>query len=160
MTTQAKACFTFDAACDAAIEMETQIFQNFLQAVRIVKDKAANEILQEAASVRLDIKHKLEVAALKGGLDEQKASGAVPIMNLADSIRCCDLHSIGANASNRKALAFAIQMSKDALEFYRSMADQCSGAPMATLFTALGDDQTRYLQELEDTYEEHFLTEG
>jgi rubrerythrin len=51
-------------------------------------------------------------------------------------------------------------MAKDALEFYRSMADQCSGAPMAVLFKALGDEQTRYLQELEDTYEEHFLTEG
>ena len=160
MTTQSNACFTFDAACDAAIEMETQIFRNFLQAVRIVKDKGANEILQEAASVRLGIKRKLEEAALKGGLDEQEVKGAVPVMNLAESIRCCDLHSIGAEASNRKALAYAIQMSKDALQFYRSMADQCSGAPMATLFNALGDDQTRYLQKLEDTYENHFLTEG
>ena len=52
------------------------------------------------------------------------------------------------------------QISKDALEFNRSMANQCSGAPMAILFNTLGDDQTRYLQELEDTYEEHFLTEG
>ena len=160
MTSQADACFTFDAACDAAIEMETRIFQNFLHAVRIVKEKAANEILREAASVRLGIKHKLEVAALKGGFDMQEVKGAVPIMNLAESIRCCDLHSIGSDASKRKALAYAIQMSKDALEFYRSMADQCSGAPMAILFNALGDDQTRYLQELEDTYEEHFLTEG
>ena len=160
MTRQANACFTFEAACDAAIEMETQIFQNFLSAVRIVKDKTANEILQDAASVRLEIKHKLEEAALKGGFDEQEVKGAVPIMNLAESIRCCDLHSIGPDASKRKALAYAIQMSKDALEFYRSMADQCSGAPMAILFNALGDDQTRYLQELEDTYEEHFLTEG
>jgi len=160
MTNQSDACFTLDAACDAAIEMETQIFQNFLHAVRIVKDKAANEILQESASVRLGIKHKLEEAALRGGFNEYEVKGAVPIMNLAESIRCCDLHSIGANASNRKALAYAIQMSKDALEFYRSMSDQCSGAPMATLFNALGDDQTRYLQELEDTYEKHFLTEG
>jgi rubrerythrin len=160
MTSQSNACFTFDAACDAAIEMETQIFQNFLQAVRIVKDKSANEILQEAASVRLGIKHKLEEAALKGGLDEQEVKGAVPIMNLAESIRCCDLKSISADASNRKALSYAIQMSKEALEFYRSMADQCSGAPMAALFNTLGDDQTHYLQELEDTYEKHFLTES
>ena len=160
MTNQSNACFTFDAACDTAIEMETQIFQNFLHAVRIVRDKAAKEILQEAASVRLGIKHKLEEAALKGGLDKQEVKGAVPIMNLAECIRCCDLHSIGTDASNRKALSYAIQMSKDALEFYRSMAQQCSGAPMATLFNALGDDQTRYLKELEDTYEEHFLTEG
>jgi len=160
MTTQNNACFTFDAACDAAIEMETKIYQNFLNAVRIVKDKAANEILQEAASVRLDIKQKLEMAALKGGFEDVEVKGAVPIMNLAESIRCCDLHSIGAKADNRKALAYAIQMSKEALEFYRTMAEQCSDAPMAILFKSLGDDQTRYLQKLEDTYEEHFLTEG
>ena len=160
MTKQDTACFTFDAACDAAIEMETQIYQNFLKAVRIVKNNAANEILQEAATVRLGIKQKLEEATLKGGLDEQKVLGAVPTMNLSESIRCCDLHTIGANANNRKALAYAMQMSKDALEFYRGMTDQCSGAPMAKLFKSLGDDQTRYLQELEDTYEAHFLTEG
>ncbi len=160
MTNQVNACFTFDAACDAAIEMETKIYQNFLGAIRIVKDKAANEILQDAATVRLGIKQKLEMAALKGGFDEQEVQGAVPIMNLADSIRCCDLHQINANANNRKAMAYAIQMSKDALEFYRSMTDQCSGAPMAKLFKTLGDDQTRYLQQLEDSYEEHFLTEG
>lgn len=160
MTSQANACFTFDAACDAAIEMETQIYQNFLNAVRIVKNKAANEILQEAASVRLSLKQKLEMAALRGGLEDQEVQGAVPIMNLAESIRCCDLRSIGANADNRKALAYSIQMSKEALEFYRTMAEQCSGAPMASLFKSLGDDQTRYLQELEDTYEKHFLTEG
>lgn len=160
MMSQAIACFTFDAACDAAIKMESQIYRNFLEAVRVVRDKAAKEILQEAATVRLGIKQKLELAALKGGIDEQEVKGAVPIMNLADSIRCCDLHSIGANTDNRKALAYAIQMSKDALEFYRTMAVQCGGAPMAKLFKSLGDDQTRYLQELEDTYEEHFLTEG
>ena len=160
MTTKANACFTFDAACDAAIDIERQIYQNFLNAVRTVKDKAAKEILQEAASVRLGIKHKLEAAALKGDFDDQEVKGAVPIMNLADIIHCCDLNSIGADADNRKALAYAIQISKDALDFYRKMTDECSGAPMATLFKSLGDDQTRYLQKLEDTYEEHFLTEG
>ena len=160
MTKQAKACFTFDAACDAAIQMETQIFRNFLDAIRIVRDKAASEILQEAASVRLEIKQKLEMAALKGGFDVQDVEGAVPIMNLAQSIHCCDLHKIDERADNRKALTFAIRMSKDALDFYRGMSDQCGGAPMATLFKALGDDQTRHLQKLEDTYEEHFLPEG
>jgi hypothetical protein len=160
MTNQVNACFTFDAACDAAIDMETQIYKSFLEAIRIVKDRAATEILKDAATVRLGIKQKLEVAALRGGLDEQEVQGAVPIMNLACSIRCCDLHQINANADNRKAQAFAIQMSKDALEFYRGMTDQCSGAPMSKLFKALGDDQTRYLQQLEDTYEKRFLTEG
>jgi rubrerythrin len=79
-------------------------------------------------------------------------------MNL--KIRCCDAHQINARADNRKALAYAIELSKDALQFYRNMAEQCSDAPMAQLFTILGDGQTRHLQSLEDIYEEHFLTEG
>jgi hypothetical protein len=40
------------------------------------------------------------------------------------------------------------------------MAKCCAGAPMAQIFTVLGDEQTRLLQKLEDTFEEHFLTEG
>jgi rubrerythrin len=51
-------------------------------------------------------------------------------------------------------------MSKDAFDFYRGMTEQCSGAPMAKLFKMLGDEQTRFLQQLEDTYEEHFSPEG
>lgn len=151
-------CLTFDAACDAAIDMENQIFQRFLEAIRTVKDRAATEILQDAASVRLGIKQKLEMAALKGELDGETARGPVPTMDL--TIRCCDMHQINADADNRKALAFAIQMSKDALQYYRDMAQHCSGAPMAELFTAVGDEQTQYLQRLEYTYEEHFLPEG
>lgn len=158
MNHQGSACFTFDAACDAAIEMETRIFQNYLNAIRTVKNKAATEILRDAATVRLDIKKKLELAALKGGMEGESAKGPVPTMNL--NIRCCDPHQIHANASNRKALAYAIQMSKDALQFYRDMSNQCSGAPMAELFTLLGDDQTKHLQQLEDLFEAHFLTEG
>lgn len=158
MADQTNVCFTFDAACDAAIEMETRIYQDFLNAIRTVKDRAATEILRDAAIVRLGIKQKLELATLDGSLQGLSAQGPVPTMNL--NIRCCDLHHINVDADNRKALAYAIQMSKNALQFYRGMASQCEGAPMAALFTALGDDQTQYLQQLEDTYEEHFLTEG
>ena len=82
----------------------------------------------------------------------------VPTMNL--KIRCCDGHQINAKADNRIALVYAIELSKDALQFYRNLADQCSGAPMAQLFTILGDGQTRHLQSLEDVYEERFLPEG
>lgn len=160
MNNQNQACFTFDAACDAAIEMESRIYQKLLLAIRVVKNPAANDILRETAAERLSIKQKLELAALEGDLDEQEIKGAVPIMNLAESIHCCDLHHISAEADNRKALAYAIKLSKDALEFYRSMAERCSGAPMAKLFKSLGDEQTHHLQQLEDTYEEHFLTEG
>src|SRR6056297_1234022 len=109
MTNQADVCLTFDAACDAALEMENRIYRNYLEALRTVKDQAALAILRDAALVKLEHKHKL-------------------------------------------------QMAEDALEFYRNMSEHCSGAPMAELFKSLGDDQTKHLQQLEDDYEEHFLT--
>lgn len=158
MMNQADVCLTFDAACDAALEMENNIYRNYLEALRTVKDPAAREILKDAALVKLEHKQKLEKAALQGGLEGVPVEGPVPTMNL--KIRCCDLHRISAEADNRKALAYAIQMAEDALEFYRSMAEQCSGAPMAELFKSLGDDQTKHLQQLEDDFEAHFLTEG
>ncbi|MHB8707509.1 MAG: ferritin family protein [Desulfuromonadales bacterium] len=158
MSDESEVCLTFEAACMAGIEMENNIFQNYLQALRVVKNQAAREILQEAAAAKLAYKHKLEQAVLEGGLGDLVAQGPVSVMNL--SVRCCDQNRIDADADARKALAYAIQMAQDALKFYRDMANRCSGAPMAKIFTLLGDDQTRHLQQLEDTFEEHFLPEG
>lgn len=158
MSQEADVCLTFEAALQAAIDMENRIYHDYLEALRIVRDQAAREILQEAALAKLDYKHRLEKAALEGGLGGMASAGPVSVMNLA--VRCCDQHRIGADADNRKALAYAIQMAQDALKFYRDMASRCSGAPMAEIFTTLGDEQTRHLQQLEDTFEEHFLPEG
>lgn len=158
MSHEGDVCLTFEAAVQAAIEMENRIYLDYLQALRIVRDQAAREILRDAATAKLAYKHKLEEAALTGGFDAGLAPGPVSVMNL--SVRCCDQHRIDADADARKALAYAIQRAQDALKFYRDMASRCSGAPMARLFTQLGDEQTRHLQQLEDTFEEHFLPEG
>ena len=158
MSEKTDVCLTFDAACMAGIEMENRIFQNYVHALRVVKDQAAKEILLEAAQSRLTYKHRLESAVLEGKFDAPLASGPVSVMNLR--VRCCDQHQIDAGADARKALAYAIQMAQDALRFYRDMAKNCEGAPMAKLLTELGDEQTRHLQQLEDVFEEHFLPEG
>jgi len=158
MNHESDVCLTFEAALQAAIDMENRIYHNYLEALRVVKDQAAREILQEAATEKLTYKHKLEQAALAGGLGDMVSQGPVSVMNL--TVRCCDQRRIDADADARKALAYAIQMAQDALKFYRDMATRCSGAPMAKIFTLLGDDQTRHLQQLEDTFEEHFLPEG
>jgi len=158
MNDELEVCLTFEAAVQAAIDMENRSYNNYLEALRIVKDQAAREILHEAATAKLAHKHKLEQASVDGSLGEMVSNGPVSVMHL--SVRCCDQHRIGADADARKALAYAIQMAQDALKFYRDMAHRCSGAPMAKIFTLLGDEQTRHLQQLEDTFEEHFLPEG
>jgi rubrerythrin len=158
MNQELDVCLTFEAACMAAIEMENRIYRNYLDALRVVKNQAAREILQEAATAKLAYKHRLEQAALEGGFGELVSQGPVSTMNL--SVRCCDPHRIDADADGRKALAYAIQQAQDALGFYRNMASYCSASPTTRIFTLLGDELTRHLQQLEDSFEEHYLPEG
>ncbi len=67
---------------------------------------------------------------------------------------------ISPNADGRQALAYAIHLEKESLEFYRRMAQGCAGAPMAKLFEQISNDESKHLQSLEDLYEKHFLPEN
>jgi len=59
MNDELEVCLTFEAAVQAAIDMENIIYINYLEALRIVKGQAAREILHEAATAKLAHKHKL-----------------------------------------------------------------------------------------------------
>jgi rubrerythrin len=150
-------CLTFDAALDKAIEMEETGFRNYLQAIRRVRNPHAREMLREVALEELEHKQRLEKALLDGALDSEAAARPAPVMDLD---RFFGKREIGPDADVREALAYAIHLEKEAVEFYRQIAEACSGAPMAGLFSALLADESRHLRDLEDLYEEHFLTEN
>jgi hypothetical protein len=59
MNDESEVCLTFETAVQAAIDMENRIYNNSLEALRIVKDQAAREILHEAATAKLAHEHKL-----------------------------------------------------------------------------------------------------
>lgn len=154
---KAEVCFTFEAALDLAIAMENEGFRNYLTAIRLVKDRAAREILKDAALDELEHKLQLERALVAGQIDGHTLGQPVPTMNLDYTL---EKKPLRADSGAREALAYAIHLEKGALDFYRRMAAGCVGAPMATLFEKIGNDETRHLQQLEDLYEEHFLTEN
>jgi rubrerythrin len=150
-------CLTFDAALDKAIEMEETGFRNYLHTIRKLRNPHAREMLREVALEELAHKQRLEKALLDGALEGDEDTRPVPVMNLDYFF---GKKEIGPDADVREALAYAIHLEKDAVEFYRQVASVCSGAPMAGLFTALLADESRHLRALEDLYEEHFLTEN
>lgn len=150
-------CLTFDAALDKAIEMEECGFRNYLQTIRKLRNPQAREMLREVALEELAHKQHLEKALLDGALEKAEAAQPVPVMNLAHFF---GKKEIGPDANVREALAFAIHLEKEAVQFYRQVSEACSGAPMASLFAALLADESRHLRALENLYEEHFLTEN
>lgn len=156
MSKQDQVCYTFEAAVEMAVQMENEGFRHYLAALRQVKNKAAREVLKDAALDELDHKHQLERALVEGQVEGHMLDQPMPTMNL-DYI--LEKKELGPDADARQALAYAIHLEKGSLDFYRRMSQGCAGAPMAVLFERIANDESRHLQALEDLYEKHFLTE-
>ena len=158
MSLEEGVCYTYEAALEKAIEMEEEGFRNYLQAIRIVKDRAAKMILRDAAADELDHKQKLEMALLDGhNSSTTEMVKEVPTMNLDYVL---EQKELSPNADGRQALAYGIHLEKGAIDFYQRLMKGCEGAPMAPLFQRLLADETRHLKTLEDLYERHFMTEN
>lgn len=157
MSDISQACYTFEAALEMAVQMENEGFRSFLEGIRLVKNSAARQVLRDAALEKLEHRLQLERALVAGHIDGHVLEKAVPTMNLDYFL---EKKELTRDADAREALAFAIHLKKGTLDFYRRMAQGCAGAPMASLFEQIANDETGHLQELEDLYEEHFLTEN
>lgn len=158
MSDTAQVCYTFEAAVEMAVKMEDEGFRHYLEAIRRVRNRGAQEILREAALDELEHKHQLEKALVEGSMgDATGLAEPVPTMNLDYVLAKKELTSA---SDAREALAYAIHLEAGSIDFYRRMASGCAGAPMAGLFEKLLADESRHLQSLEDLYDQHFLTEN
>ncbi len=151
-------CYTYEGALEAAIAMEEEGFRNYLRALRTVQQKGAKEILRENALDELNHKHQLEKALVDGQMSvSSELTRQIPTMNLGYVLKKAEL---GADSTVREALVYAMQLEKEAAEFYRKASEGCAGAPMAALFERLHKEESGHLQVLEDLYEKHFMTEN
>lgn len=152
------ACYTFEAAIEKAIEMEENGFRSYLNAISILKNKHAQAILRDAALDEMRHKQELEKALLLGAMEGSIGMRAgVQAMNLSYTL---GVQELTPDADVRQALIYAINLEKNAIDFYQRMIDGCEGAPMVPVFQQLLNDETRHLLQLEDMYEEHFMTEN
>jgi len=150
-------CYTFEGALEMAISMESEGFRNYLQALRKVESKAARAILKEAALDELAHKYELEKALVDGHITAGALEKPLPTMNLDAVLAKKELRP---DSDAREALAYAIHLENGAILFYKKMVGACAGAPMGKLMERLVADESRHLQQLEDMYEEHFMTEN
>lgn len=154
----APVCHTYEAALEMAIDMENESFRHYLRGLLTVRDKAARSLLREMALDELEHKYTLEKALVEGSIEGgHTLEKPVPTMNLDYVLSKKELEP---DSGAQDVLAYAIHLEKNALDFYRRMAQGCAGAPMASLFERIGNDESRHLQKLEDMYEQHFLSEN
>lgn len=157
MSEHGDVCYTFEGALEMAINMENEGFRSYLEALRKVESKAARTILKEAALDELAHKFELEKALVDGHITSGALDKPLPTMNLDAVLAKKELRP---DSDAREALAYAIHLENGAILFYRKMANACAGAPMGKLMERLVADESRHLQQLEDMYEDHFMTEN
>jgi rubrerythrin len=153
---EGESCYTFDAAMELAIKMEEESFRHYLEAIRIVKNKNAREILRGFALDELGHKQTIERAMVEGRMgDERELKRSVTTMGL-DYVLV--KKALSPDSDIREVMAYAIHLEKEAVDFYRRMSQGCAGAPMAGMFEKLLVDARRHIQAIEDLYEANFLT--
>ncbi|MHB9098126.1 MAG: ferritin family protein [Syntrophales bacterium] len=151
-------CYTFDAAMELAIKMEEVSFRHYLEAIRVVKNKNAREILRGFAIDELEHKHSIERALLDGRMGNERAmKRPVATMGLDYVL---EKKVLRPDYDIREVMAYAIHLEKEAVDFYRRMTEGCAGAPMAGIFQMLLADEHRHIQAIEELYEANFLTDN
>lgn len=156
--TGGSSCYTFDAAMELAITMEEQSFRHYLEAIRTVQNRNAREILRGFALDELEHKHAIERSLLEGRMgDANEMKRPVTTMGLDYVLT---RKALSPDSDIREAMAYAIHLEKEAVEFYRRMAEGCAGAPMAGMFGRLLVDERRHVQAIEDLYEAKFLADN
>lgn len=151
-------CYTFDAALELAIKMEEVSFRHYLEAIRMVKNNNAREILRGFAIDELDHKHSIERALLDGRMgDEREMKRPVATMGLDYVLARKELRP---ESDIREVMAYAIHLEKEGVDFYRRMTEGCAGAPMAGIFQMLLTDEHRHIRAIEELYESKFLTDN
>ena len=153
-----ESCYTFGAAIELAIKMEEGTFRHYLEAIGIVKNKSAREILRGFALDELEHKQAIERALVEGRMgDEGQMKRPVTTMGF-DYVLA--RKALSPDSDIREVMAYAIHLEKEAVDFYRRMTEGCAGAPMAGMFEKLLADAGRHIQAIEDLYEAKFLADN
>jgi rubrerythrin len=150
-------CYTREVAIEKAIEMETKSFELYKGAYKKAQDRQAKDLLKDLALDELRHKYTLEKAFFEEIVmlhDKGYQEGLSMNLSLLLAKKPLD-----ETASVQDVMISAIHDKKRAVDYYKKMAEQCGGAPMAKMFKRLYQDEESHLARLEELYETHYLQE-
>ncbi len=151
-------CYTREVALEKAIEMETKSFIVYKEIYLKADDRLAKDLLRDLALDELKHKYTLEKAFFEETIllhDLGHSEGPSINLNLL-----LEEQPINESASVQGVMRYAIQDKKRAVDFYKKMGEQCSGAPMEAMFRQIAQDEESHLERLEELYESHYLPEN
>lgn len=148
-------CYTREVALEKAIEMEMKSFQTYKEAYLKFSEPHVKGLVKDLALEELEHKYILEKAYFEetAALHEEGMKEG-PSMKLSLLLKEKPLED---DADDQDVMIHAIHDEKRAVDFYRKMAEQCSGAPMEEMFKRLYQDEEAHLVRLEEVYESIYM---
>jgi rubrerythrin len=154
METQ-EVCYTYETALGKAIEMERESHEAYKNAYFKIGDQRVKAMIKDLVFEELDHINVLEKALFEETVllhsDEQEAG---PSMKLTLFLKKTPLQE---ESTDQDVLAFALHDKKRAVDFYKSLSEQCAGAPMENLFRKMYQEEESHLARLEELYESAFM---
>ena len=148
-------CYTREVALEKAIEMEMKSFQTYKKAYLKIQEPHVKDLVKDLALEELEHKYILEKAYFEETVmlhEEGMIEG--PSMKLSLLLMEKPLKD---DADDQDVMIHAIHDEKRSVDFYRKMAEHCSGAPMEEMFKRLYQDEEAHLVGLEDVYERIYM---
>lgn len=150
-------CYTREAALEMAVGMENKGFQDYKKGYMMARNTLAKDMLKDLALDELKHKYTLEKAFFEEVVFlHDSGSFHGPEMKFTLLFEDRELEE---GSTEQDVLLHAIHEEKRSVEFYGKMAEQCSGAPMESLFNRLAKDEEGHLSRLEDLYERIYMKE-
>ncbi len=142
---------TFEDAIRFAInhELEEAKFYESM-AARSSSEDQKQAMLSQAAE-ELDHKRRLEAILAKGKLPIPSGIVADPDMKLAETLRVVDR---GGNLSYEEALILSAQREKQAVRFYRVLAQSAPTPELADVFNFLAEQEAKHGKQIEQRYDD------
>jgi rubrerythrin len=148
-------CYTKEGALEKAIEMEARSFDIYRKAYLDSKNRVAKDLLKDLALDELRHKYVLEKAFFEETVllhDSGMKQGPSMKFSLLFEER-----PLQKNSTEQDVMLYAIHEEKRAVDYYKNMAGQCSGAPMEVMYSRLAEDEEGHLARLEEVYESAYL---
>jgi rubrerythrin len=144
-------CYTREEALEKAIEVEAKSFEVYKKAYLKSKNRLAKDLLRDLALDELRHKYVLERAFFEETVLLHE-SGSREGTTIKFSV-LFEEKSLKEHSSEQEVMLYAIHDKKRAVDSYKSMADQCGGAPMEEMYRRLVLDEEGHLARLEALYE-------
>ncbi|MBD3236775.1 MAG: rubrerythrin [Candidatus Eisenbacteria bacterium] len=144
-----------DEILDYAIEREQEAHDFYVDLARRMDREEMKEVFLQFSQEELGHKRKLE--AVKAGRTLEPSAAKVTNLKIAEYV--VDVEP-GEELDYQKALIVAMKKEKAAFKLYSDLSAATESAELATLFTALAQEEARHKLRFEREYDDVYLAEN